>query len=517
MKLPPHVSILGAALLAGCALVPQPIAQHEGATVTLRPALQGGAFRTQTVIAPYGQADINHLVVKVFKLVNGSEVAVQDGQGNPLQKDIPNTSLGNPVAFGNLHHDTTYRFRAYAYGDAATTTLISTTDAGSYAEVAVARNDRPTLATLPVKLIDKTFNGQATASIVVIDGGLASSGSEGFGYVQVYPSGYSTTFAGSPGVVGATDGSGATARFRKPFGVTLDASGNLFVTDRPNQNIRKITPEGVVTSFAGYVLLGGSQDGIGTMTTFRAPAYLAADPSGNLFVADYDNHTIRKITPAGVVTTFAGLAGSSGTSDGTGTDAKFNHPSGIAVDSSSNVYVTDSSSTIRKITPGRVVTTLVGTTGSNGSVDGTGTAAKFQWPSAMALDGLGNLYVADTNNQTIRKVVLATKEVTTVAGTPGTVGSADGVSATFNYPYGLAMDGSDTLFVSEMNNHTIRKITLSTGEVTTFAGQAGVTGSADGAGADARFYSPYGIAVDSARRYLYVTDHENSTVRKITL
>lgn len=182
MKLHPHVSILGAALLAGCALAPQPITRYDQATVTLRPALQGEAFRTQTVVTPYGQADINHLVVRAFKLVNSAEVAVTDTNGNPIQKDIPNADLGNPVAFGNLHHDTTYRFRAYAYADAATSSLISTADAGSYAEVAVARNDRPTLTTLPVKLIDKVFTGQATASsIAVTPGDLTHTGTESIG------------------------------------------------------------------------------------------------------------------------------------------------------------------------------------------------------------------------------------------------------------------------------------------------------------------------------------------------
>jgi hypothetical protein len=167
------------------------------------------------------------------------------------------------------------------------------------------------------------------------------------------------------------------------------------------------------------------------------------------------------MTSAGVVTTLAGLAGSAGSADGTGSAARFNTPEGVAVDGSSNVYVADSGNhTIRKITPGGVVTTLAGLAGSSGSADGTGSAARFNFPVGVALDGSGNVYVADSLNNTIRKMTSA-GVVTTLAGLAGSAGSADGAvsAARFNEPFGVAVDGSGNIYVADTFNFTIRKIT----------------------------------------------------------
>jgi len=208
------------------------------------------------------------------------------------------------------------------------------------------------------------------------------------------------------------------------------------------------------------------------------------DGSGNVYVGDEVNHKIRKITSAGVVTTLAG-SGSSGSADGTGTLASFNNPYGVAVDLSGNVYVADKGNfLIRKITSGGVVTTLAGS-GSSGSANGTGTAASFNYPFGVAVDGSGNVYVGDYENHLIRKITSA-GEVTTLAGS-GSSGSANGTgtAASFSSPYDVAVDGSGNVYVADYYNHLIRKIT-SDGVVTTLAG-SGSSGSANGTGTAASF------------------------------
>ncbi len=277
---------------------------------------------------------------------------------------------------------------------------------------------------------------------------------------KITSAGVVTTLAGTAGSSGTTDGIGTAARFNRPTGIKIDSSGNLFVTDTLNQTIRKITSAGVVTTFAGTAGTSGTTDGTGTAARFNSPSGIEIDSSGNLFISDYANDTIRKITTAGVVTTFAGTAGTSGTTDGTGTAARFNRPSGIEIDSSGNLFVTDTSNhTIRKITSAGVVTTFAGTAGSSGTTDGTGTAARFNSPSDIEIDASGNLYVADLLNHTLRKITSA-GVVTTFAGTAGTSGTIDGTGTTarFNTPLGIKIDSSGNLFVADSLNHIIRKI-----------------------------------------------------------
>jgi sugar lactone lactonase YvrE len=195
--------------------------------------------------------------------------------------------------------------------------------------------------------------------------------------------------------------------------VATDSAGNVYVADTDNYTIRKITPGGVVTTLAGLAGSYGTNDGTGSAARFFNPEGVATDSSGNVYVADTWNHTIRKITPAGVVTTLAGLAGSFGSADGTGSAARFYHPGGVATDSSGNVYVAEiANSTIRQITPGGVVTTLAGLAGSVGSADGTGSAALFHYPHGVATDSSGNVYVADDGNYTIRKGFLPQPQLT---------------------------------------------------------------------------------------------------------
>ena len=190
-----------------------------------------------------------------------------------------------------------------------------------------------------------------------------------------------------------------------PGGVAIDSVGNVYVAGIPDNTIRKITPTGVVTILAGTAGVSGHADGTGKAASFNLPASVAIDSMGNLVVADSGNNTIRKITPAGVVTTLAGTAGKKGAANGKGAAARFNYPRAVAIDSVSNVYVADSgNNTIRKITPAGVVTTLAGTAGMAGDADGTGLAARFYQPNGVAIDSTGNIYVADTCNHAIRKI-----------------------------------------------------------------------------------------------------------------
>jgi Concanavalin A-like lectin/glucanases superfamily/Secretion system C-terminal sorting domain/NHL repeat len=255
--------------------------------------------------------------------------------------------------------------------------------------------------------------------------------------------------------VGFVNGTGAAAKFGTVSGVAIDGFNNTYVSDANYHCIRKITSSGVVTTFAGGAL--GTADGTGLAAQFNAPYGLAIDASGNLYVSDTNNHRIRKITPSGVVTTLAGST--QGYADGTGIAAQFNFPYGIAVDASNNVYVGENCR-VRKITPAGVVTTFAG--GTEGYLDGIGTAARFNnGIQGIAIDNSGNLFVADTYNYRIRKITPAAN-VTTFAGTGG-FGSVDGdVSvATFSEITGIAYDKiHNRIYVADNRNNRIRKILL---------------------------------------------------------
>ena len=213
-----------------------------------------------------------------------------------------------------------------------------------------------------------------------------------------------TTLAGVVGISGTNDGPGIAARFNFPIGVAVDKATNVYVGDSMNHTIRKITLAGEVTTLAGGAGHSGSADGIGSAARFNRPHHVRVDGAGNVYVADTGNHTIRKITPAGVVTTLAGSAGHSGSADGAASTARFNEPFGVAVTSNGHVYVADTlNQTIRRITPTGAVTTLAGMAGETGVLDGTGSAARFNMPISVAMDSSGNIYVADFMNHRITK------------------------------------------------------------------------------------------------------------------
>ena len=318
-----------------------------------------------------------------------------------------------------------------------------------------------------------------------------------------------TTLAGS-GKEGFADGAGAEASFFHPSGVAFDGSENLYVGDFSTQRIRKITPGGIVSTLAGSGKQG-TADGVGTEASFKGPLGLVVDADGNIYVADTDNHLIRKITPAGVVTTLAG-SGKPAFADGDGVAASFHRPHGVSLDKNKNVLVADTNNNrIRKITPSGVVSTLAGS-GTAGNADGQGTEAQFKNPNGLAVDDLGNIYVADCGNNRIRKIT-PSGVVSTLAGS-GTAGNADGqgTEAQFKDPNGLAVDGLGNIYVADCGNNRIRKITPS-GFVTTLAG-SGNKGADDGYGTAASFMDPWSVAVDSFG-VVYVADQHNHKIRKI--
>jgi len=334
--------------------------------------------------------------------------------------------------------------------------------------------------------------------------------------------GCKTTGAGAPGkalnatvstLAGSTegfaDGAGSKAQFHRPFGLAMDKAGNLYVADSRNSRIRKVSPQGETSTFAGGE--SGFADGKGGEAKFEGPADIAMDAKGNLYVTDYEGNHIRKISPEGEVSTLAG-SGESGFADGTGSEAKFNTPVGIVLDKAGNLYVADGGNNrIRKVSPKGEVSTLAG--GEEGFADGTGSQAQFHYPLGLAIDAAGNLYVADTENNRIRKVS-PKGEVSTLAGS-GERGFADGTGseAEFDRPGGLAVGAKGVLYVADSGNHRLRRVF--NGEVSTFAG-SGEGAFADGTGSAAGFHFPAGMAVDSAGN-LYVADYENHRIRKVVL
>ncbi|MHB1045548.1 MAG: SMP-30/gluconolactonase/LRE family protein [Thermoanaerobaculia bacterium] len=320
-----------------------------------------------------------------------------------------------------------------------------------------------------------------------------------------------THLAGSTGGAGYDDGPGATAQLSGPQGVARDAAGNTYVADTYNHTIRKIDAAGNVTTLAGLAGAPGFADGKGGAARFRYPSGVAVDASGNVFVADSQNNRIRKIDTAGNMSTLAGN-GTQGFADGPGASAMFSYPFGVAVDASGNVYVGDpGNQRIRKIDIAGNVSTLAGT-GTQGFADGSGASAILSYPYGVAVDASGNVYFADTYNNRIRKIDTS-GNVSTLAGT-GTQGFADGpgASAMFTYPGGVAVDASGSVYVADSQNNRIRKIDTS-GNVSTLAGN-GNRGLADGPGASAMFTYLYGVAVDASGN-VYVADRDNGLIRKI--
>jgi uncharacterized repeat protein (TIGR01451 family) len=311
-----------------------------------------------------------------------------------------------------------------------------------------------------------------------------------------------STLAGS--TRGYLDGTGVAAQFSTPRGLGMDGAGNLYVVDHSNNRIRKITPAGVVTTLAGST--DGYADGMGAAAKFSGPNSLAVDAAGNIYVADAGNNRIRKITPAGMVSTLVG----------DGYTSTFYQPLGVAVDASGNVYVADTeNSRICKVSTSGVMTVLAGSAtgggGSAGYADGVGTAAKFNGPNGVVVDASGNVYVTDGRNYLIRKIT-PSGSVSTLAGSTEGYAEGTGAAARFENLTGPCIDAAGNIYVGDIGNNRIRKITPG-GIVSSVAGGAPM-GYADGPVATAQFANPYAVAIDAAGN-LYVADVDNNVIRKI--
>ncbi len=290
-------------------------------------------------------------------------------------------------------------------------------------------------------------------------------------------------------------------------GVAVDAADNVYASLITEHTIVRISPTGEVTRLAGLTGVAGSVDGLGSAARFNEPQGVGVDASGTLYVAEFGNSTIRKVAANGNVLTMTGLAGVRGRIDGPPALARFNQPRGLAVDHIGNVYVADSvNSAVRLITLDNHTQTIAG--GTSGTRDAVGTIAQFMTPWGIAIDPAGNVFVTDATAQTVRKISAVTRLTTTIAGATGAVGSADGTGAAarFNQPTGIAADAAGNLFLTDTQNHTIRRIGAD-GQVTTIGGRADApAGTASGVGATASFLAPYAIAVSSTG-ILYVADY----------
>jgi sugar lactone lactonase YvrE len=324
-----------------------------------------------------------------------------------------------------------------------------------------------------------------------------------------------TTYAGT-GAAGSVNGKAAEAAFSNLMGLAVDSNGNVFVADSRNNLIRKISADGMVTTLAGSGTQG-AEDGKAASASFFFPAGIAAAPDGSVYVADTHNSLIRKISPQGMVTTVAGALTSS-TKDHPDSLQRLDNPWGIVVAKDGTVYFTDwERNLIRKIgTDGKVSIVAGGT--DPGAKDGKGLSASFFLPQGIAIDDKGTLYIADTYNNMIRKMD-ANGIVSTLAGKPAIKGKHNeghkdgkGPAASFNHPCGIAVDRSGMVYVADVGNNKIRKITPD-GTVTTLAG-TGMPGAQNGSLEKASFYRPYGIAVDK-NGDLFIADYLNNAVREI--
>jgi sugar lactone lactonase YvrE len=333
---------------------------------------------------------------------------------------------------------------------------------------------------------------------------------------------YLSDYAGQPGVSGFDDGALTAAKFTSPASVGVDVYGNMYVADAGASTIRRITPNGTVSTIMGEAGVAGSGDGTGGYGYLDHPKALAVSAGGYIYVADTDNQAIRILYPNGngivfgpFLVTLAGSPGMQGDADGTGASARFTAPAGIAVAPDYTLFVGDTGTDrIRQLHLSAVVTSLAGVDGSPGAGDGPAAMAGFHGPTGLAIDTAGNIYVADTENDVIRRLG-KDGMVTTIAGTAGQPGFVDGAGSTarFDHPTALALDSLGNLYVADTGNHAIRRIAPSH-MVSTVIG-TGAPGHRNGAGVTALLNAPSGVAFDSAGR-LFIADAGNRVIRMAT-
>ncbi len=320
------------------------------------------------------------------------------------------------------------------------------------------------------------------------------------------------TLAGQAGLQGTADGPPDAARFNDPRGLAIDLDATLYVADRLSHTIRAIDPSGVVSTLAGIAGSPGAMNGPRGMATLNLPSDVALGVAGALIIADTGNHVIRRLSQDGVVSSVAGQAGTAGFGDGPAGEALFSSPSGVAVDEGGRIYVADTGNhVVRRIDLDGTVTTLAGSAGGPGAADGTGSTARFRSPIGLAFHG-GQLFVADTGNHLIRRVSPA-GAVQTLAGVAGMPGAADGaaLAASFRQPEDVAVDLEGNVYVADTGNHVVRVLSTA-GSVSTVAGSTGVPGTADGTGPTAQLNTPRGIVV-SPSGHVFIADSSSHTIR----
>lgn len=557
-------------LITSCAVLRPPLGQ--GSALMIVPRFLAN---TQAILDPNTVVSVATLdIVPTVEVTAGSYSPISAVTGSPttwgaqdmlrLTAASPSILANRPFVLRRLKPNKNYRVIGRAYNSANQQISI---DASSSVDVAVTSDDAPSMATLPIHFVDTPF-GANTSVTVLTDGlydylkGTLYQGSTQLAIAQAKRSNPRFTFSNlqggtnyrlvveaykfgtmmastsldlnitnetapvyaslpltiptivstivGNGVAASSDGVGTAASLYSPVGIAVDPLGNLYVGEQGSHIVRKIAFDGTTSKLAGSGAAGYTE-GTGASAVFNRPNGIALDAAGNVYVADRSNHSIRKITPAGVVSTLAG-SGAAGFAEGQGALASFNEPAGIAVDSQGNVYVGDyQNQRIRKITSTGLVSTLAGN-GSTGYVDAVGTSAVLSSPHGVAVDFQDNVYVADLGAHRIRKITPA-GSVSTLAGC-GVAGATDGTgtAAKLYSPWGIAVDAQGNVYVGEMGNRKIRKITPN-GVVTTLAGNG--TGSyADGTGAQAMFNSPHGMAVDLLGN-VYVSDISNNRIRKL--
>ncbi|HTB06974.1 MAG TPA: T9SS type A sorting domain-containing protein [Bacteroidia bacterium] len=314
-------------------------------------------------------------------------------------------------------------------------------------------------------------------------------------------------------------GSALLAEINYPYGIASDDSGNVYITDTFNNRIRKISSKGIITTIAGGGTKSLGDGGPADSAQINFPTAIAVDDSGLIYIADYNDNRIRKVDRKGIITTYAGTGSQGFTGDGgQAALAELYNPEGVAVDDSGNVFIADrNNARIRKVNKKRIITTIAGNgTGGFSGDGGAATIAEINWPKGVATDDSGSVYIADYNNNRIRKVS-AKGIITTIAGN-GTAGySGNGgsaLAAEINGPTGVAIDTLGNIYIADYSNH-IRKVSRA-GIISSIAGN-GTTGfSGDGGPAtSAMMSSPWSVTVNDSG-FIFFPDGGNQRVRKLS-
>jgi sugar lactone lactonase YvrE len=442
---------------------------------------------------------LNHTVRQV--VIATAQVTTLAGQ--PQTPDEDSDGVGSAAHFGEVHGVATN-------GDGS----LYVTDTMTVRRIDVATATVTTLMRLP----DGLNRGDLGGVVIAPDGRLYVTNRAHNTVLAVdIATGATSVVAGVPDMAGSDDGPPPIGRLVEPMMLALASSGGaLYVSDYASAVRRIDLATGTLDTVAGQASHAGSSDGVGSAALFAGPRGLATGADGDVFVADAGNHTIRRLTPGtGSVVTVAGSPAGVGTTDGMGSSAQFRTPEALVASGRADLFVVDQAAfTIRRISlENDAVATFAGTAGAVGGADGVGTAARFWTPAQIAYDGAGTLFVADPPNGMIRRIDIATATVSTISTlvTPG-IGLATG----FPQPTGIAADGAGTLYISDPTLHVIIKLVLSTNTATLLAGQAGVAGALDGVGSAALFNAPDALALDG-KGHLFVAEPANHLVRRITL